>query len=117
MSASSALDFLSPQLLKDYADSGSYSRGKQYFESEYVFGMEEYQGKVVAKVSGTHDYRVKLWAEDEDELGYDCNCPYAAEGNFCKHLVAVGLAWIAERKGEIKQISGGKKSSQLRWTM
>lgn len=101
----SALDFLSPQLLKDYADGSSYGRGKQYFDSESVFGMEEYQGKVVAKVSGTQDYKVKLWAKPEDQLGYDCNCPYAEEGNFCKHLVAVGLAWIAQRKGEIKQPS------------
>jgi len=104
----SVLDFLSPRLLRDYADGGSYSRGEAYFNSESVFGLEEYQGKVVAKVSGTRDYRVKLWAKDEDELGYDCNCPYADEGNFCKHLVAVGLAWIAGRKNEIKQKSGGK---------
>ncbi len=107
----SALDFLSPQLLRDYADGRSFERGEDYFKSESVFGMEEYQGKVVAKVSGTHDYKVKLWAEDKDELGYDCNCPYADEGNFCKHCVAVGLAWIARRKGNTQQKSSGKKSS------
>ncbi|MGI8885019.1 MAG: DUF6880 family protein, partial [Pyrinomonadaceae bacterium] len=107
----SALDFLSPQLLRDYADGSSFGRGEQYFKSEAVFGLEEYQGKVVAKVSGTHDYKIKLWAEDEDELGYDCNCPYADEGNFCKHLVAVGLAWIAQRKGEIKRNKKGKKGA------
>lgn len=104
----SALDFLSPQLLRDYADGRSFERGEDYFKSESVFGLEEYQGKVAAKVSGTRDYKVKLWAEDEDELGYDCNCPYADEGNFCKHLVAVGLAWIAKRKGKAKK---GKKGT------
>ena len=109
--ATTALDFLSPQLLKDYADGGSFSRGKDYFADECVFELAEYGGKVVAKVSGTHDYKVKLWAKDEDELGYDCNCPYADEGNFCKHCVAVGLAWIAARKSEIKQPSSGKKRS------
>lgn len=105
----SGLDFLSPKLLRDYGGSRSFERGKEYFESESVFGLEEYQGKVVAKVSGTHDYRVKLWAEDEDEIGYDCECPFADEGNFCKHCVAVGLAWIAQRKGEIQQTSKSKK--------
>lgn len=109
--ATTALDFLSPQLLKDYADGGSFSRGRDYFATECVFELAEYGGKVVAKVSGTHDYKVKLWAKDEDELGYDCNCPYADEGNFCKHCVAVGLAWIAARKSEIKQPSSGKKGS------
>ncbi len=105
----SELDFLSPKLLRDYADGGSFSRGEGYFKSGCVFDLEEYGGKIVAKVSGTHDYKVKLWAEDEDELGYDCNCPYADEGNFCKHCVAVGLAWIAARKGEIKQKPSGEK--------
>jgi uncharacterized Zn finger protein len=108
------LDFLSPQVLKDYADGGSFERGRAYFNSDSVFNLEEYQGKVVAKVSGTRDYRVKFWAEDEDELGYDCNCPYADEGNFCKHLVAVGLAWIAHRRGEINEKNsggGGKKKT------
>ena len=97
----SALDFLSPQVLRDYADSGSFERGEKYFKSNCVFGLDEYGGKIVAKVSGTIDYQVKLWAEDEDELGYDCSCPYADEGNCCKHCVAVGLAWIAHRKNEI----------------
>lgn len=105
----STLDFLNPQLLQDYAGSRSFERGKEYFDSESVFGMEEYQGKVVAKVSGTQDYKVKLWAEDEDEICYDCNCPFADEGNFCKHCVAVGLAWIAERKGETKKKPKSKK--------
>lgn len=49
----SALDFLSPQLLRDYAGSRSFERGKGYFDSEAVFGLEEYQGKVVAKVKKT----------------------------------------------------------------
>lgn len=107
----SVSEILSRQLLLDYAGSRSFERGEEYFKSESVFGLEEYQGKVVAKVSGTHDYRVKLWLEDADEIGYDCNCPFAAEGNFCKHCVAVGLACIAARKKESKQTSSGKKRS------
>lgn len=91
----SALNFLNEQVLKDYAGSRSFNLGKEYFESDCVFGLSEYGGKVAAKVSGTHDYQVKLRAEDGDELGYDCSCPFAEEGNFCKHCVAVGLAWLA----------------------
>jgi len=105
----SVAEFLSRQLLLDYAGSGSFERGEKYFNSGSVFGLEEYQGKVVAKVSGTHDYRVKLWIEDKDEIGYDCDCPFAGEGNFCKHCVAVGLACVAERKEDSKETSGGKK--------
>ncbi len=105
----SELNFLSPRFLRDYADGRSFERGEDYFKSECVFSLEEYNGKIVARVSGTHDYKVKLWVEDENELGYDCNCPYADEGNFCKHCVAVGLAWIAKRKNKIKQKSHTEK--------
>jgi predicted ATP-dependent Lon-type protease len=31
------LDFLSPQVLKDYADGGSFERGRAYFNSDSVF--------------------------------------------------------------------------------
>lgn len=105
----SALDFLSQKLLREYAGTSSFERGKSYFDSGAVFSLETYEGKIAAKVSGTRDYRVKLWAEDEDELGYDCNCPYADEGNFCKHCVAVGLAWINERKKDINRGGSGEK--------
>lgn len=99
----SSLDFLSRELLLDYASSGVFERGERYFKSGCVFNLQQYQGQIVAKVSGTRDYKVKLWAEDEDELDYDCNCPYASEGSFCKHLVAVGLAWLAGKTGQGKQ--------------
>ncbi|WP_248963892.1 SWIM zinc finger family protein [Sphaerisporangium perillae] len=29
------------------------------------------------------------------ELDGQCSCPYGADGMFCKHCVAVGLAWLA----------------------
>jgi uncharacterized Zn finger protein len=108
----SVLEFLSSGILREYADGSSFARGEAYFNAESVSNLEEYQGKVVAKVSGTRDYRVKLWAEDEDELGYDCTCPFADEGNFCKHCVAVGLAYIANRNGEFKPKLNGKKPSK-----
>ncbi|WP_146108833.1 SWIM zinc finger family protein [Chromatium okenii] len=25
---------------------------------------------------------------------FDCTCPHADDGNFCKHCVAVGLTWL-----------------------
>lgn len=105
----SALNFLNEQVLKDYAGSRSFNLGKEYFESDCVFGLSEYGGKVAAKVNGTHDYQVKLWAEDDDELGYDCSCPFAEEGNFCKHCVAVGLAWLVGK--DSKKSSQSEKSA------
>jgi hypothetical protein len=42
-------------------------------------------------VQGTHVYVVDLrWGRDG--IDGECTCPDSASGNFCKHLVAVGLA-------------------------
>jgi uncharacterized Zn finger protein len=91
------LNKLSRDLLHDLAGERSFARGEAYFEDERVRGLVEFAAALAATVEGTEDYRVKLWA-DGDSLGYACDCPYADEGNFCKHCVAVGLAWLSEKQ-------------------
>ena len=51
---------------------------------------------LVAEVTGSRRYRVRLWVED-GELAHACTCPVGEDGLFCKHCVAVGLSWIADR--------------------
>jgi hypothetical protein len=41
---------------------------------------------------------VKLWAQDGD-LASSCTCPMGTDGAFCKHCVAVGLAWLDQGSG------------------
>ncbi|MHB0936049.1 MAG: SWIM zinc finger family protein [Armatimonadota bacterium] len=48
---------------------------------------------IIAEVLGTQEYHVELWVEDGG-LEYDCDCPVGVDGMFCKHCVAVGLAWL-----------------------
>lgn len=50
---------------------------------------------IVAQVKGTRAYRVRLWSE-AGELAYSCTCPLGEDGEFCKHCVAAGLAWLAD---------------------
>jgi len=45
-------------------------------------------------VSGTYEYHVTLW-KTGSQLDYSCSCPLGDEEVFCKHCVAVGLAWLA----------------------
>jgi uncharacterized Zn finger protein len=71
-----------------------FGRGEAYFADGAVKSIRPHDGGVKAIVRGTRRYRVHLWAED-GELGYDCTCPIGHEGEFCKHCVAVGLAWHA----------------------
>lgn len=79
--------------LRRMAGSRSYSRGQDYFEDEQVDDLAEYQGVITAKVQGTRSYKVKLWLKGED-FEHFCSCPMGDEGDFCKHCVAVGLAWL-----------------------
>ena len=78
------------------ADAGSLERGADYVARGRVHGLAHDGGVVVAEVVGGRRYRVRLWAED-GELAHVCTCPVGEEGRFCKHCVAVGLAWIAAR--------------------
>jgi len=69
-----------------------FERGEGYHRGGHVLDLVEHAGVVVAKVAGTADYRVRLWVEDG--LNYSCNCPLGLDGEFCKHCVAAGLAWL-----------------------
>ncbi len=75
------------------AGARSFERGEDYFDGKRVKAMVEHDGMITATVQGGRSYRVKLWIEDED-LDYSCTCPVGNDGEFCKHCVAVGLAWL-----------------------
>lgn len=69
-----------------------FDRGEDYHRSGHVYGLVEHADVVVATVAGTADYRVRLWVEDG--LAHSCDCHLGLDGEFCKHCVATGLAWL-----------------------
>lgn len=77
----------------------SFERGEDYFANGQVGSLVEHKGTITAKVRGTQPYRVKLWVEGS-ELEYSCTCPVGEDGAFCKHCVAVGLAWLEQGQAE-----------------
>ena len=64
-----------------------------------MISLVEHAGKLTATVQGTEDYRVKISIRD-GALDYDCTCPMGADGVFCKHCVAAGLAWLTNVPGK-----------------
>lgn len=100
-------DHLSPTKLKKLAGPAVFSRGEAYFNNDAVSRLKMADDTVSAKVAGSYSYAVKLW-EEEGGIEYECSCPHGEEGNFCKHCVAVGLAWLAESKPE----NGTKSAKQ-----
>ena len=88
---------LHPDVVQELADGASFQRGTQYFESRRVADLRRDGQSLKAMVRGTLDYQVRLWAKD-DTLAYSCDCPHFKEnGSFCKHCVAVALAWLSRR--------------------
>ena len=98
---------LNRDAIRELAGSRSWGRGLDYFERGAVQSLIEDRGKITAKVIGTRPYQVKLWAE-EDELAYSCSCPVGVDGAFCKHCVAVGLAWLNKDKPSAGPAARGK---------
>ena len=84
--------------LRRMADVRSFARGEDYFARKRVGSIVEYEGTITAKVQGTWPYQVELWVE-KGKLAYSCTCPVGEDGAFCKHCVAVGLAWLEQREG------------------
>lgn len=55
--------------------------------------MRERGGVLLGVVAGAEDYRVSLGRLGDDLAG-SCTCPVGRDGSFCKHVVALGLAWL-----------------------
>jgi uncharacterized Zn finger protein len=68
-------------------------RGLDYFTEGLVSALEVGPSSAQAWVKGSERYQVKL-STSAERLDAHCTCRHSADGNFCKHMVAVGLAWL-----------------------
>jgi uncharacterized Zn finger protein len=101
--------------LDDIAGGTAFQRGEEYFAVGAIGRMRVTDDKITARVEGTETYQVEL-RDDDGDLAYDCTCPRAADGYFCKHCVAVGLAWLAENSAAPKSgAASGKKKRRDPW--
>jgi uncharacterized Zn finger protein len=78
-----------PDALRALAGERSFERGVAF--TARVKRLSVSDREAVATVRGTRTYRVRLWLEDGMPM-FSCTCPVGADGLFCKHCVAVGLA-------------------------
>ncbi|MBS0353823.1 MAG: SWIM zinc finger family protein [Proteobacteria bacterium] len=88
-------DVLTLDNLRLYAGDKTFIRGRDYFNSGAVQALESNESSASAEVLGTQRYEIVLSAGADGELEFECDCPVGEDGIFCKHAVAVGLAWIA----------------------
>lgn len=108
-------DLITHAVLESLAGTTAFQRGEEYFSAGAVERLRVSGDKITARVEGTETYQVELRGDDGD-LAYDCTCPRAADGYFCKHCVAVGLAWLAENSAAPKSgAASGKKKQRDPW--
>lgn len=83
------------ETLEKLAGGRALARGRDYFERGCVKALTRDGASLTGVVAGTSSYAVRLWVRDSS-LAYSCTCPQGEEGEFCKHCVALSLAWLAE---------------------
>jgi hypothetical protein len=71
----------------------SFDRGRAYHASGLVDQLVLHEGTLSARVRGSEIYTVRL-VEKKQTLAHHCTCPVGVDGIFCKHGVAVALAWL-----------------------
>lgn len=96
--------------LRGLAGPRSFERGRGYLAA--VTAVEVGDGWITATVHGTDAYEVELSLEGPDGLAGECDCPYGMEGNFCKHLVALGLTVLAEPEAVPRQRGRARTRAQ-----
>lgn len=83
--------------LRETAGPVYFARGEEYFDIGAVSSVRERDGMISATVFGSHPYKTSLLIRDGMLDGH-CTCPLGQDGEFCKHLVATGLAFIDQQE-------------------
>ena len=101
---------LSETLLLEVAGDLVYARGEDYVR--YVRGLRTTEFKAYASIQAKNVYQVELdWSGSLPDGS--CTCPHHADGNFCKHLVATGLAAIDTGRVAVDDTSGSTADAAL----
>jgi len=80
-------------------------RGLHYLADGRVGPISETDDAIEATVRGGQPYHVRVAVVDAS-IQADCSCPMGDAGVFCKHCVALSLAWIDERGQQVMESAG-----------
>ncbi|MEO3761047.1 DUF6880 family protein [Mycobacterium sp. B14F4] len=101
---------LSETALLEVAGDLVYARGEDYVR--YVRGLRTTDFKAYASIQAKNVYTVELdWSGRLPDGS--CTCPHNADGNFCKHLVATGLAAIDTGRVAVDDTADGTAEAAL----
>lgn len=77
-------------------------RGYEYYCDDAVENLNEGNGKVTAVVLGNDAYDVEITFDGDEIADMYCTCPYAQDGNACKHMAAV--LYQRDAENELKEV-------------
>jgi len=72
-------------------------RGQDYYNEGRVSKLERTEDGYAAIVDGTGEYEVEILLDGDSIEDMTCDCPYAEDGNYCKHMAAVLFAVSASK--------------------
>jgi uncharacterized Zn finger protein len=88
---------LHEEMIEKLARGSALARGRAYFAERRVTRFSYTAGRLSGEVVGTASYQVSIWVTG-DRFGYACSCRAGREGDFCKHCVALAIAWIHRQR-------------------
>lgn len=74
------------------------TRGRDYYRRGCVKDLKAVGDIWTARVIGSHIYKVRIAHPDARFPEITCTCPYAEDGNYCKHEAAVFYEMMAEQQ-------------------
>ncbi len=83
-------------------------RGWDYYQCGAVVSLVKTENGYEAVVEGSEDYEVEIAISANGIWEPFCSCPYAEDGNACKHMAAV-LYQIEQEGAEAEKTNTGKK--------
>jgi uncharacterized Zn finger protein len=90
---------LTESMIQALASPESFQRGREYYEGGAIFNAA-LQGDVLlgeCEGSSAPSYRIRIQLDSAGIREAECTCPYDW-GGFCKHIVALLLAHVHDRK-------------------
>lgn len=99
MSRDALARLVTAEALRRAAGARSFERGRDYQRQGLVGALKLEDQAIAASVSGAERYRVLLDVSG-GALAGSCTCPVGRDGGFCKHCVALGLAWLTGGSGD-----------------
>ena len=74
---------------KGWFPPGTLEKGLDHYESGAVSDLKTTECGYEAVVLGSREYHVEIELNDGEISGMYCDCLYADDGSFCKHMAAV----------------------------